>query len=96
VNRNQALEILSICKPILQERYKLTTLALFGSTARDSATEESDIDILIDFDGPATSKQFFGVQFYLENMLGTSVDLVTRKALRKELEPYVNSDCINI
>ncbi|MEH6451371.1 MAG: nucleotidyltransferase family protein, partial [Oleispira sp.] len=70
MNRNQTLNILSRCKPILQERYKLTALALFGSTARDSATEKSDIDILVDFDGPATSKQFFGVQFYLEDMLG--------------------------
>mgnify|MGYP002700456938 CR=1 FL=1 len=96
MNRKEALNILSRCKPILQERYKLTALALFGSTARDSATEKSDIDILVDFDGPATSKHFFGVQFYLEDMLGTSVDLVTRKALRKELEPYVTSDCINV
>lgn len=96
MNRKQALSILSHCKPVLQERYKLTALALFGSTARDTATENSDIDILVDFDGPATSQQFFGVQFYLEDMLGLPVDLVTRKALRKELEPYVTSDCINV
>lgn len=96
MNRKQALNILSRCKPVLQERYKLTALALFGSTARYSATEDSDIDILVDFDGPATSKQFFGVQFYLEDMLGLKVDLVTRKALKKELKPYVTSDCINV
>jgi len=96
VNRDQVLEILSSCKPILQQRFKLTFLALFGSTARNSASEKSDIDILVDFYGPATAEQFFGVQFYLEDMLGSSVDLVTRKALKKELEPYINKDCIHV
>ena len=96
MDRNQALDILARCKPVLQERYKLSALYLFGSTARDAASDSSDIDILVDFDGPATSKQFFGVQFYLEDMLGSTVDLVTRKALRKELEPYVNQDRIDV
>lgn len=96
MNRDQALEILSRCKPVLQQRYRLSALSLFGSTARNTANDDSDIDILVDFDGPATSKQFFGVQFYLEDMLGSSVDLVTRKALRKELEPYINQDRIDL
>ena len=96
MDRNQALDILARCKPVLQERYKLSALSLFGSTARDAASDSSDIDILVDFDGPATSKQFFGVQFYLEDMLGSTVDLVTQKALRKELEPYVNQDRIDV
>ena len=96
VNRKQALKILSTCKPILQERYKLKSLALFGSTARDYASEKGDIDILVDFDDLNTAGQFFGVQFYLEDMLSSSVDLVTQNALKKELDPYVNKDCIHV
>lgn len=96
MNRDTALEILSRCKPVLQDRYRLSALSLFGSTARNTAIETSDIDILVDFDGPATSDQFFGVQFYLEDMLGASVDLVTHKALRKELVPYINQDRIDV
>ena len=97
MNREQALDILSRCKPVLQERYGLTTLALFGSTARNAAKEGSDIDILISFDGKATSKQFFGVQFYLEDALGSSpVDLVTEKAVREELKPYITQDRVDV
>ncbi|MAX98390.1 MAG: DNA polymerase subunit beta [Oceanospirillaceae bacterium] len=96
MNRDRALQILSQCKPVLQERFGLSALSLFGSTARDSADDNSDVDILVDFDGPATSKQFFGVQFYLEDQLGSAVDLVTAKALRKELKPYVNKDKIDV
>ncbi|WP_276677904.1 nucleotidyltransferase family protein [Thalassolituus oleivorans] len=90
------LKILKNCKPVLQARLGLSALSLFGSTTRDSATENSDIDILVDFDGVATSKQFFGVQFYLEDMLGKPVDLVTSKALRKELKPYIDKDRIDV
>jgi predicted nucleotidyltransferase len=60
-------------------------LALFGSVARDQASEDSDVDILVTFDGPATSAYYFGLQFYLEDLLGRPVDLITDKALRQEL-----------
>ena len=49
----------------LQGHFGATRLALFGSTARDMATHGSDVDILATFDGPASSKRYFGVQLYL-------------------------------
>ena len=52
--RAAALEILTRSKPTLAQRFGVTRLALFGSTARDLARIESDIDILVAFDGPAT------------------------------------------
>jgi len=69
---------------------------LFGSTARNAAKENSDVDVLVAFNGPATSKRYFGVQFYLEDLLGCPVDLVTEKALRQELRPYVEEERINV
>ena len=59
-------------------------------------SEDGDIDILIRFDRPATSKAYFGLQFYWEDLLGFLVDLVTDKALRVELRPYVEREVINI
>jgi predicted nucleotidyltransferase len=47
---------------------------------------------LVEFDGPATSARYFGVQFYLEDSLGCPVDLVTEKALRPELRPFIERD----
>ena len=44
----------------LAKRFGITRLALFGSTARDTASNSSDIDILISFDGVATSQRYFG------------------------------------
>ena len=48
------------------------------------------------FGGPATSARYFGVQFYLEDLLGRAVDLVTDKALRERLRPFVERDAIVI
>ena len=54
------------------------------------------MDVLIAFDGPATSVRYFGVQFYLEDLLGCQVDLVTDKALRPELRPYIEEEAVHV
>ena len=81
---------------MLQRRYGVTRLALFGSMGRGSARPDSDVDILVAFDGPATSSRYFGVQFFLEDMLGRRVDLVTDKALRTELRPYIEREAVYV
>jgi len=96
MKKKRVLELLHRVKPELQARYGLTKLALFGSAARDAASVDSDIDILVAFDGPATSKRYFGVQFYLEDLLNCPVDLVTEKALRPELRAYIERERINV
>ena len=96
MKRQRALELLAHSKPELQARFGVTRLALFGSTARDTAGNDSDIDILVAFDDPATSKRYFGVQFFLEDLLGCPVDLVTEKALRSEIRPYVEEERVNV
>ena len=96
MEKQQALDMLSQLKPEPIKRFGVTRLALFGSTVRGEAKEGSDIDILISFDGPASSKQFFGVQFLLEDELGQPIDLVTEKALRPELKTFIESEAINV
>jgi predicted nucleotidyltransferase len=71
MNRSTAIQLVAQSKPMLAARYGVTRLALFGSTVRDAARSDSDIDVLVCFDGPATSERYFGVQFYLETCLVT-------------------------
>jgi predicted nucleotidyltransferase len=96
MNRQDVLEVLTNSKPELASRFGVTHLALFGSTARETASSASDVDVLVSFNGPATSKRYFGVQFYLEDRLGCPVDLVTEKALRPELRPFIERDRVNV
>ncbi|MGA1286753.1 MAG: nucleotidyltransferase family protein [Rubrivivax sp.] len=96
MSRAQVLQQLAASKPELARRYGVTGLALFGSVVRDSSRADSDVDILVSFDGPATSKRYFGVQFFLEDLLGRPVDLVTDKALRAELRPFVEREAVRV
>ena len=96
MNRADVLQQLTSSKAELARRYGVIRLALFGSVARGSARPDSDVDILVAFDGPATSSRYFGVQFFLEDLLGCRVDLVTDKALRAELRPYVEREAVHV
>ena len=96
MNRETLVQLLKSGKEHLIREFGVTDLVLFGSGARDEAGAKSDVDIMVSFDGPATSRRYFGVQFYLEDLLGCSVDLVTDKALRPELRPYVEREAIRV
>ena len=96
MNRDEVLKVLKTHKATLAQRFGVTDLALFGSIVRDHATDNSDMDILVKFDSPATSKRYFGVQFYIEDLLGRPVDLVTDKALRAEMRPFIEREMVNV
>ena len=96
MNRDEVLNVLRTHKATLVQRFGVVDLALFGSIVRDQATDDSDVDILVRFDSPATSKRYFGVQFYIEDLLGRPVDLVTDKALREEMRPYIEREMVNV
>ncbi|CAD85446.1 DNA polymerase beta-like domain [Nitrosomonas europaea ATCC 19718] len=92
MNRDRVLAVLRHSKPMLASRYGVRRLALFGSTARD----DSDVDVLMVFDGVASAARYFGVQFHLEDALGCSVDLVSEKALRPELRPFIEKEAVYV
>jgi len=96
LNREKLIALLKVHKSHLVREFGVTDLACFGSTVRNEANAGSDIDVLVAFDGPATSKRYFGVQFYLEDLLGRPVDLVTDKALRPELRPTIEKEAIHV
>lgn len=96
MDRDLALQKLTQSKPELHRRFGVVDLALFGSTLRGEAHTDSDVDVLVRFDGPATSVRYFGVQFYLEDLLGAPVDLVTDKALREELRHIVEREAVHV
>lgn len=96
MNRSETLSLLQQHLPAMVREFDVRELALFGSMARDDTGEGSDIDILVSFDGPATADRYFGLQFYLEDLLGRPVDLVTDKALRPELRPFIEREAVHV
>jgi predicted nucleotidyltransferase len=96
MTRDQALTLLAQNMPLLRKRFGVVRLALFGSTVRDAAGPDSDVDVLVAFEGTATSARYFGVQFQLEDALGCPVDLVTERALRSELRPFIEAEAVYV
>jgi uncharacterized protein len=96
MERECVVELLSRVMPELRARFGVTRLSLFGSTARGASSQTSDVDLLVAFDGPATSARYFGVQFLLEDLLGRPVDLVTERALRPELRLVIERERVDV
>ena len=77
------------------KRYGVRSLALFGSAARNKMRKSSDIDVLVQFD-KTTWANYIGLKFYLEDLLGREVDLVTPKALKPATKPSVEKDLLYV
>ena len=65
------------------KQYPVKRAALFGSAARGDMSENSDVDILVEFLPDTRGLMFFGLRLDLEEALGCSVDLLTFNALTK-------------
>ena len=96
LNRDDVLGLLREHKPIMKERFGVSEISLYGSFARDEANDDSDIDVVVKFEGKPTAKTYFGAQFYIEDLSGRKVDLARRHELRKEILPYVDKDLIDV
>ena len=89
------LSALRACAADLK-RLGVAHLSVFGSFARGTATPDSDVDVLVEFQDAATFDHFMDVKFLLEDLLGRRVDLVTTKALRPELRERIEREAIRV
>jgi len=96
MQRAQVIAILNKHRNILSEHYGVKSLALFGSVARDEASANSDVDLLVDFDRPVGLFGLFALQDYLETILGCSVDLGTPNSLKPRIREKVLSESMYV
>ena len=96
MNREEVLDLLRSHKPVLAEQFGVTELALFGSFARDEATDLSDVDILVKFGVPPDWRTYFGAVFYLEDLVGRSVEMASSEELRPEIRSHVMRNAVYV
>lgn len=90
ITKNDILNKLSDLKPILYKDYSVKQIGLFGSFSDDSNTDESDIDLLVEFEKQIGWK-YFSLEIYLENVFGRKIDLVTKNALKEQIKDNILS-----
>jgi len=87
-NLNTIKKILIKNKPEIVQRFHVKKIGVFGSYVRDEQKKKSDVDILVDFSQPI-GLDFIDLGYYLEDILGLKVDLVTPRAIRKQMKPTI-------
>ena len=96
LGRDEVIATLRAHRAALAEQFGITSVALFGSVARDEARDDSDIDILVEFESPPGWWNYFGAQVFLEDILGRTVDMTTLREVRREFRPYVEKDVVHV
>jgi hypothetical protein len=96
MRREDAIAALRGFMPEIRRDFGVRRIALFGSTARGDARDDSDIDILAEFETGPTFLSFMGLKLFLEDHLGRKVDLVTPDALKPRLRPVVEREAVDV
>jgi hypothetical protein len=94
MDRAQVIGVLAAQRAEIAARFGVKRLALFGSAAPDELRESSDVDMLVEFSGPATFAAYMDLEFYLEDLLGRPVDPVSDRGPRRELRPYAEKELV--
>ena len=94
-NRNTVLRVLRENKSALEREFPLGNIALFGSVARDEASEQSDVDILVEVD-PSIGISFVTLAERLESLIGHKVDLVSRRGIKRLLWERIERELIDV
>ncbi len=81
-------------KPQLKERFKVKTIGVFGSYVHGEQTPKSDVDVLVEFKEPVGLFEFMALEFYLSDVLGVKVDLVSKKALKPNIGKRILEEVI--
>jgi uncharacterized protein len=98
MRRDEALAILKAHFPELSQRFGIEALYLFGSTARNEAHCESDVDVLVEFkpDAGVGLFELARLQMQLETLLGCSVDVVTPGGLKRQLRERILREAVRV
>ncbi len=94
--KDEILETLSKELPLLKQRFNVKTIGLFGSYARGEQKVGSDMDLLVDFEGPVGFFKFLELEDYLSENLGVKVELVTPDALKPLTKPNIMRDVVYV
>ena len=96
ISAEEILVRLRELKPQILQRFRAKEIQLFGSSVRREQDPGSDIDILVDFEDVADLFDLTGFAIFLENEFQQKVDVVSKRALREELQESILNEAVAI
>jgi predicted nucleotidyltransferase len=96
INLKEIEDKIKCSKPILKEKFKVKDIGIFGSYTRGEQTENSDLDVLVEFRERVGFFKFLELEEYLEELLDLKVDLVSRKALKPRIGQNILKEVVMI
>jgi uncharacterized protein len=87
---------LSLLMPVLEEKYHVQRLEIFGSYTRGEQSEKSDLDLLITFSAPYSLWDLLDVKEFLSKKLRLKVDLVPKDSIKPMLKEQITQEAIPI
>jgi len=96
IEREELIVKLRGVLPWLRESYGVSKLWLFGSYARGTARQRSDVDLLVEFEHVPTLFRFIELEQNLSDLFGVKVDLVMKTALKPAIGRRILSEVIQI
>ena len=88
-----ALKVLKEHENEIKRRFGVKRIGIFGSHARGEEKETSDVDVLVEFVEPSFDN-FMDLAFFLEDLFGREVDLVTTGGLSPHIAPFVEREVV--
>ncbi|MBF0567160.1 MAG: nucleotidyltransferase family protein [Nitrospirae bacterium] len=87
---------ISSTREVLETRFKVKTIGVFGSYVRGEQKKRSDVDILVEFSDSVGLIEFIELENYLKKLLGVKVDLVTKDALKPYIGKYILEEVVYV
>jgi uncharacterized protein len=92
--RDDIVNILRV--QMVRSRFGIQSLFLFGSAARNEATQESDLDFIVNFDGTVTFDRYMDLKIFLEDLLDKKIDLAIEETLKPQIRAKILEEAIDV
>jgi predicted nucleotidyltransferase len=90
-----AISTLKEHEKLIRQKFGVKKIGIFGSFARGEEKEDSDLDVLVVFEeGQKTFDNYMDLKFYLEDLFGREIDLVTERALKPQLKTIIMKEVV--
>jgi predicted nucleotidyltransferase len=95
-NFDDVYGVLKQCLPQVQSTYGVKSLGIFGSFVRGEVTDSSDLDILVEFEGLPTFRNYMDLRFFLEDLFNRKVDLVVQEDIKAQIRESILREVVYV